>query len=177
MISLAKAKELRQNANVKAFLNMIGFSEGADYRTIVHGGRDNSQIKSLAKHPNVVKKTANGRLPSTAAGKYQFLFRTWKRFADGLKLPDFSEESQDLACIAQLWEVNAITPILKGDVAIAIEKSKKVWASFPGAGYGQGENALSKLLKFYKENLTSVPVVAGFGISTGIAIAALVFFS
>jgi muramidase (phage lysozyme) len=176
MISIAKAKKLRQNANVKAFLNMIGFSEGADYRTLVHGGRNNQLIKSLAKHPNVIKKTSTGRLPSTAAGKYQFLFGTWKQFRNGLGLKDFSEESQDLACIAQLWEKDAIAPILKGDIATSISKTRKVWASFPGARYGQGENALSTLLKFYKENATSVPVVAGFGFTTGIAVAVLVFF-
>lgn len=154
-MNIAQARELNKNSNVRAFLAMIGESEGADYRTLVHKGRKNSVIKDLSKHPNIVVKTdQNGKavkksLHSTAAGRYQFLYRTWSRFASALGLKDFSPESQDLAAIAQLNEVGAIPYILKGDIATAISKSRKIWASFPAAGYGQGENSLKKLLGYY----------------------------
>lgn len=157
----SEALKLRQNPKVLAFLAMIGESEGADYRTLVHHGRKNSVITDLSRHPNILVKSANGKaikqsLWSTAAGKYQFLYKTWLRFAKLLGLTDFSPLSQDLAAIAQLNEVGAIPYILKNDIETAISKSRKIWASFPGAGYGQGENSLSKLLKFYNNAVGSV---------------------
>lgn len=178
MLSKARAIALRQNPNVQKFLSLIAHSEGAGYRSIVHGGKNNTKIKDLSKHPQVTKRTKSGAYPSTAAGRYQFLYSTWKRFRDGLKLPDFSPESQDLAAIAQLAEVGAIEPILKGDIAKAIEKSRKVWASFPGAGYDQPERTLKSLLAFYNGvKVEQIATVAtGATLSVGLVIGVLAFF-
>jgi len=33
---------------------------------------------------------------------------------------------------------------------VAIDKCKNIWASLPGAGYGQHENSVDKLIAAYK---------------------------
>jgi muramidase (phage lysozyme) len=38
-----------------------------------------------------------------------------------------------------------------GYISVAIDKVKNIWASLPGAGYGQHENKLDKLITTYKD--------------------------
>jgi muramidase (phage lysozyme) len=144
-------QKLLSDVRMKAFLYMIGESEGADYQTMVHGGRKNKDIKDLSRHPNKVQ--GSGRLASTAAGRYQFLYKTWKPIADALGLTDFSPLSQDIACIELFKQKGAVQSILSNDFAGAVHAVRKVWASLPGAGYGQGENTLEKVKRFYQEGL------------------------
>lgn len=177
-MNLEQAQKLTENPRVRAFLDMIGESEGADYRTLVYGKRKNALIADLSRHPNRLVRN------STAAGKYQFLNRTWKRFAAALKLPDFSPQSQDLAAVAQLAEVGAIQPILAGDIPTAINKARKIWASFPGAGYGQNEHGLKQMLAWYNaaagQVSSAVNLITENGGTSAIALAvvalAAVFF-
>lgn len=137
--------------NVKAFLYMIRRCEGtADddgyYR--LFGSRSGRQFSDMSKHPNV--KVPFRNTYSTAAGAYQFLYRTWegKRVLLGLK--DFSPLSQDLAAIDILREKSALNLIKEGRITEAIGKVKKVWASLPGAGYGQPEKTLEQCIAYYK---------------------------
>lgn len=68
--------------------------EGADYNTIVGGGR----FSDMSKHPGVVGvRTAAG--PSTAAGRYQFTKSTWEPLARRHGLKDFSPATQDRAAL------------------------------------------------------------------------------
>jgi muramidase (phage lysozyme) len=97
---------------------------------------------SYADHPNVYNKVAN----STAAGRYQLLHRFWQPYRDLLVLPDFSPDSQDAVALQQIKERHAIDDIEAGMVANAISKCANIWASLPGAQYGQHENKLSVLL-------------------------------
>jgi muramidase (phage lysozyme) len=62
-----------------------------------------------------------------------------------LNLPDFSPESQDAIALQQIREQKAIPDILAGRFDEAVKKCSNIWASLPGAGYGQHENELSKL--------------------------------
>jgi hypothetical protein len=68
-----------------------------------------------------------------------------------LDLPNFSPLSQDLIAIQQIRERGALQDIEKGYINIAIDKVKNIWASLPGAGYGQHENTLDKLITAYKD--------------------------
>jgi muramidase (phage lysozyme) len=88
---------------------------------------------SYATHPNVY----NRRYNSTAAGRYQILARYWPHYRALLKLPDFGPVSQDLYAIQQLRERKALPLIEAGNVTAAIAKVSNIWASLPGAGYGQ----------------------------------------
>jgi muramidase (phage lysozyme) len=100
---------------------------------------------SYATHPNVY----NRRYNSTAAGRYQILARYWPHYRALLKLPDFGPVSQDLYAIQQLRERKALPLIEAGNVTAAIAKVSNIWASLPGAGYGQHEHDMQNLLAAY----------------------------
>ena len=98
-------------------------------------------FKSYADHPNVL----NRKLDSTAAGRYQLLHRYWAAYRSELRLRDFGPEAQDRVALKQIDETGANGEILAGDLAGAIRKCAHLWASLPGAGYGQHENTLADL--------------------------------
>jgi len=100
---------------------------------------------SYATHPNVY----NARYSSTAAGRYQELFRNWVAYKSVLNLPDFGPMSQDLMAIRQIQEAHAIPAIQAGQFETAIGLISHLWASLPGAGYGQHENQMASLVAAY----------------------------
>ena len=132
------------NANVKAFLDMIGFSEGATYDTFFGGG---GAFASYADHPRTII-SANG-YRSSAAGKYQILRKTWDDVAPKIGATDFSPYWQDRAAVFLLKRRGALADVLAGRFDSAINKTRKEWASLPGAGYGQPERSLSRLRAVY----------------------------
>ncbi|WP_423197143.1 Lysozyme [Cupriavidus sp. H19C3] len=133
--------------NRSAFLLTIRTAEGTagrdGYRTLFGGGL----FDSLADHPRqYITRKSNGKpITSSAAGAYQFLIRTWDTLAARLGLPDFSPQSQDAAAIELIREAGALGDVDAGRFAQAVRKVRKIWASMPGAGYGQPERALADL--------------------------------
>jgi len=140
------------NPNRKAFLDMIAFSEGTahlgdnGYNVLVGG----KLFDGYADHPRRVVRL-NEKLSSSAAGRYQLLARYFDFYKKLLKLPDFSPESQDAIAIQQIKECRALNDIDAGLFDIAIRKCSRIWASFPGAGYGQHENKLENLRAAYEK--------------------------
>jgi len=133
--------------NLKAFLDMIAVSEGTagkgdDGYNVIVGG---SLFESYDDHPRKLVWVRPG-LASTAAGRYQLLKRYYDTYKKQLNLPNFSPLSQDLIAIQQIKERGALQDIEKGYISVAIDKVKNIWASLPGAGYGQHENKLDKLI-------------------------------
>lgn len=126
---------------------MIQFSEGTigvnAYRMLYGGGL----FSDLSRHPNIA--VTKWGITSTAAGAYGFLYRVWLEISGQLKLPDFSPSSQDKAAIEMIRRKKALNDALGGRIELAIYKCRKIWASFPGAGYGQNERTLTELLTFY----------------------------
>lgn len=88
-------------------------------------------------------------LKSTAAGRYQQLQRYWPHYRDLLKLPDFSPVSQDKLALHLVKERNALPDVHAGRIQSAISRCRNIWASLPGAGYGQHERKLDDLLAHY----------------------------
>lgn len=133
--------------NLQAFLDMIAVSEGTagkgdnGYNVIVGG----NLFESYDDHPRKLVWLRPG-LASTAAGRYQLLSRYYDAYKKQLNLPNFSPLSQDLIAVQQIKERNALQDIEKGYISVAIDKVKNIWASLPGAGYGQHENKLDKLI-------------------------------
>ncbi len=136
--------------NRKAFLDMIAYSEGtynagdAGY-LMMFGGR---LADSLEVHPRQLFSFTNSRgekLKTTAAGRYQFLAKTWDALAARLGLPDFGPSSQDAAALELVRERGALPDVDAGRVQVAITKCSKIWASLPGAGYAQPERKLADL--------------------------------
>ncbi|MFN4313290.1 MAG: glycoside hydrolase family 104 protein [Chitinophagaceae bacterium] len=133
--------------NLAAFLLMVQYSEGTHganaYRLLYGGGL----FHSYDRHPN--QRVSRWGITSTAAGAYQFLFNTWQSLAKDLTLIDFTPASQNKAAIELVRRKAALTDVLQGKIADAIYKCRKIWASLPGAGYGQNEKSIEDLLRFY----------------------------
>jgi muramidase (phage lysozyme) len=138
-----------------AFLDMLAFSEGTDngrqatkdrgYDVLVGGGL----FTGYADHPRKLIRLPRLGISSTAAGRYQLLSRYYDAYKKQLRLPDFSPASQDAIAVQQIRERRAIPDIEAGRIGEAVRKCKNIWASLPGAGYGQHEQALDLLLAMY----------------------------
>lgn len=145
--------------NMTAFLDLIGFSElGAGlmkisdegYNVIV-GSTVHSPIlfHDYTKHPNRKIRLEKLGIDSTAAGRYQILYRYASVYQIQLQLPDFGPVSQDKIALQLIRECKAVRAISSGDIASAIHLCRSRWASFPGAGYGQHENGMDSLIAYY----------------------------
>lgn len=137
--------------NRKAFLEMIAASEGTagrgdDGYNIIVGG---AHFNSYADHPRIRVYLPRLKIYSTAAGRYQLLARYWDAYKVQLRLNCFDPPSQDRVAIQQIRECGAIADIDAGRFAEAVKKCKRIWASLPGAGYGQHENTLQQLQTAY----------------------------
>lgn len=151
---------VNEHKNILAFLDMLAWSEGTSthphtkddgYDVIVNGDDGNPApniMTSYAKHPNVMVKV-NNVIRSTAAGRYQLLYRYYGAYARILHLVDFSPISQDRIAIRQIMEQKAYNDICEGRITIAIKKCANIWASLPGNDYGQRQHVLADLLAKY----------------------------
>lgn len=145
-----------KNTQLRAFLDLIAYSEGTDngrqptnnhgYDVIVGG----KLFYDYSKHPGVYVKL-NPRLTSSAAGRYQILEKFAKHYMKQLKLPDFGPDSQDKIAIQLIKECKALDDIYAGRIHSAVYKCRSRWASLPGAGYGQHEQKIEKLIAVFKE--------------------------
>ena len=143
------------NPQRKAFLDMLAWSEGTDngrqttknhgYDVIVGG----SLFTSYVDHPRKLV-TLNPKLKSTAAGRYQLLARYWDAYRKQLGLNDFSPTNQDAVALQQIKERGALPLIDRGDIRQAIDRCSNIWASLPGAGYGQFEHKADALIAKFK---------------------------
>lgn len=146
------------NANLKAFLDMLAFSEHGKRMLSESNNGYNVMVGSLpgrmklfhdySDHPRVLVKLSD-KLSSTAAGRYQILKRTFDHYKKALGLRDFSPASQDAIAVRLVSERGALPDIERGDLDTAMKKVAKIWASLPGAGYGQHENAVADLRAAY----------------------------
>lgn len=130
-----------ERKNVKAMLDAISEVEGAGYHSLVGQGRNNRAITDLSEHPNTVGLvTPDG--PSTAAGRYQIINKTWRGVARDLGLKDFSPESQDKAAIELIRRRGALGDVKRGDFAEAARKLGSEWQGLPtGASPNQGNSS------------------------------------
>lgn len=137
--------------NRGAFLDMIAWSELKSLLSVSDNGYNvivgstpahPILFSSYADHPRRLVRIRPG-LSSTAAGRYQVLARYFDAYKKLLGLPDFSPASQDKIAIQQLREQGALADIDAGRFDAAVGKCRNIWASLPGAGYGQHENALA----------------------------------
>ena len=142
--------------NIQALASVIGYSEGTDrilasdngYRALVGG----KTFNSYAHHPNIRVWIPKYQIYSTAAGRYQFIYKTWEGLQSKLGLPDFSPESQDQGMVELVDEKGATKDFEAGRFDDGIAKIASVWASLPGAGYGQREVRLELLRQIYLDN-------------------------
>lgn len=162
-LELFQGQEDMNNPNVAAFLRAIRLGEGTSgpngYQTLFGG----ALFGSYDRHPadagwrgvqlsdRVCALAGFGPgCVSTAAGAYQINKPTWRRIAAKIGATSFSPEWQDAAAWALIVEKGAKADVLAGRIEQAISKVRKVWASLPGAGYGQREESLAAVLNEYQ---------------------------
>ena len=149
-------------AEARALLDTIAMDESPDYNTI-YGG---SKFNDYSRHPGAyipIQRGPHAGEKSSAAGRYQFIERTWNDQAKKLGLKDFSPESQDLAAWNYAQEVykrqagrDLLTDLRSNDPKVMPGIShalSKVWTSMPG-GIEQRSHA-SKFLNRYAQSLSA----------------------
>lgn len=164
------ANELYKDPRVRAMLDVIAYAEGTNdnYHKLVNGivvkspnpgdiGKNSKNVMiSLAQHPRIYVRWKQGEKLSSAAGRYQFLYDTWK----GLGLPNFSEPSQDIGAIKLMQQRKMIAPLLNNNFEQAVQNGSPEWASFPDANKGgashyggQPARNIKQLKNKYQESL------------------------
>lgn len=154
--------------NVQAMLKTIRVGEGTSdalgyYRLV--GNKSGAQFTDMSDHPRIIVDL--GSIKSSAAGAYQFLIGTWDWLANKYDLPDFSPHSQDLGALGLFVRRGALQDVVDGNLAAAISKLNKEWASLPGSPYGQHTLTLAQeevsFAKFGgRKNLSMGDVVAHY---------------
>ncbi len=182
-INLAAARQLLGLSQIRGMLDTIAYSEGSrrdrggkEYGTIVHGkitqapfnpdwvGKrsENLEITNFSYYPNLLvlwreSQPNDSYSYSSAAGRYQFLRKTWTWIA-GFGLGDFSPNSQDLAAVMLMQYRGMITPLLAGNFDQAVGNGSREWASLPKTGgggsyVGQRAHSLETLRREYQKAL------------------------
>ena len=143
------------NNQRKAFLDMLAWSEEliTDVRKPEIMVMTSLQAESylLITPITLANLSLNPKLKSTGAGRYQLLSRWWDAYRKQLGLKDFSPKSQDAVALQQIKERGALPMIDRGDIRQAIDRCSNIWASLPGAGYGQFEHKADSLIAKFKE--------------------------
>jgi len=124
----------------KAFLDTISRYESRGYNIIVGEGRYGAPatFSDFTKHPNVIgMRTVAG--PSTAAGRYQFVYKTWKALQQQYpgQFTDFTPVTQDRAAWRYAQDVfkqrtgqDLLSTLREGRVDIAKNALKNIWIGF-----------------------------------------------
>lgn len=124
----------------KAFLDTISRYEARDYDVIVGEGKYGAPPKfsDFSKHPNVIgMRTSAG--PSTAAGRYQFVFSTWRDLQKKYpgQFTDFSPATQDRAAWRYAQDVfkertgrDLSEALRSGNIKTVQNALRKIWIGF-----------------------------------------------
>ena len=141
------------NNQRKAFLDMLAWSEGSDngrqktrnhgYDVIVGG----ELFTDYSDHP---RKSCHATQNSNQQAPDASFFPV----VDAYRKKPFERllsESQDAVALQQIKERGALPMIDRGDIRQAIDRCSNIWASLPGAGYGQFEHKADSLIAKFKE--------------------------
>ena len=143
------------NNQRKAFLDMLAWSEGTDngrqktrnhgYDVIVGG----ELFTDYSDHP----QTCHAK-PKTQINRRRTLPASFPLVGclPQAAWPErLSPKSQDAVALQQIKERGALPMIDRGDIRQAIDRCSNIWASLPGAGYGQFEHKADSLIAKFKE--------------------------
>ncbi|MBL7977953.1 MAG: hypothetical protein JNN12_06400 [Bacteroidetes Order II. Incertae sedis bacterium] len=161
--TVSMARKAYEDARVRAFLDVIARGEVGDmgydeesYK-VLHTFK---RIKNFTRmHPGIKVKG------STAAGRYQFLRKTFNPMV--YRYPSanltFEPEGQDMATILLLHERGVLSYIGRDDVHGAIRKAAPTWASLPyydgwgnvsyyrGNGHNRNTMTMNQAIDHYNE--------------------------
>lgn len=141
----------------QALLRTIRYAEGTDSAAGYNTMFTFKQFSDMSRHPRILNRS--GKLVSDAAGAYQYLSTTWQPYADGLKIKDFTPDSQDKVAHHHIKKLGVNPKQLLTREMLA--KLAPTWASLPKAGGGSvyaGQTAKNadRLLRYYNNALTEI---------------------
>ena len=158
-----------QDPRLCAFLDMLKVSELGEELIAKSDDGYNVLVGSTPAHPNlftgytdhprILVHLPNLGISSSAAGAFQIIAPTFDGLTMTSGIHSFTPVSQEYMAMILLKQCGAFPHILKGglanpmETATAIARAAPVWASLPGAGYGQHENRMLDLLRIYGEKL------------------------
>jgi lysozyme len=168
MPTLAQYRQYLTMPAVRAALDTIAWAEGGTYNKLYGGGTFSGD-----QHPN--RLITAGGYSSTAAGRYQFLYRTWIGIKNRLGLADFSPANQDIAALDLIAQRGQLNKLLAGDFEGMLKGLGCAWAALPYATCGQRMRSLTDTMRYYRAALaiyggqvpantgTAAGTSAGFG--------------
>lgn len=133
----------------KALLDTIAYAEGTrgysqDGYNVLYSYKT---VSDCNRHPD--KVICSGAYCSSAAGRYQFLTKTW----NGLKLPNFRPENQTKGAMTLIsWRKGTVPEgraMTATEFANLMNKISYEWASLPPGRYGQPIKSMSALRSQY----------------------------
>ncbi|UTV53240.1 glycoside hydrolase family 24 protein [Burkholderia arboris] len=126
------------DANLSAFLYMLRMAESNNRYNVINGGQT---FSDYSRHPNIgVPIPWRPGYVSTAAGAYQFIFRTWNQVAAEAGLSDFTPASQDAGAVQYLTDLGAMPLIEAGDLSGAYAQINSTGVIFESLPNSQGHN-------------------------------------
>jgi muramidase (phage lysozyme) len=125
--------EFLKNRNVKAFLDTLAQVEGGDYHAkFGYGWAPGWKTGKWTFSDESTHPGAGYGGSTTASGRYQVTKATWAELSvKAMGLSDFTPGTQDLIAVELLRNVNAIEPLISGDLKVAVGKASKKWEALP----------------------------------------------
>ena len=137
----------------KALLDTIAWSEGTRGR-----GSDGYNVivgyqyaADCSRHPNRLVHLSK-TLSSTAAGRYQFLYRTWNTLGVSTFYPDNQDRGGLKLVTRRGVSVPSDRPLTATEFSNALSRLSYEWASLPPNRYGQGGHTASSVRAEYCRN-------------------------
>lgn len=144
--------------NLTAFLTMLAICEGTGdcYNALFGYTPRNGKVfdNDYATHPNIKSSfvQTDGKLNySTAAGRYQIIFPTFRQLSVKLGTTDFSPATQDAMAAELIAEAGAMAAVKDGDLQTAIDKCSGTWASLPASKYAQPTRTIAFAVDAYRD--------------------------
>ena len=141
------------NCSTRALMSTIAHAEGT--KTLYNISFTYKSFSSYQDHPRRIYCTQNRALCSDAAGRYQFLSKTWDDIRRNIRLDSFAPYFQDKAGV-YLTEVrrgvrNHSLRLNKSQFSNVMYKLRYEWASLPYSPYGQPVHSLDGLWRVYQQ--------------------------
>lgn len=142
----------------RALMDAIARRESAGKYNVRYGG---ATFSDFTRHPNIPERIRSGPNKgkySTAAGRYQFIYPTWKTYKQRLGLPDFSPASQDRAAYELAKDDfrrrhggNLDEFLQRGEIPTVAKHLRATWTSLPG-GIEAGQK-MTGFTDYYNQRL------------------------
>ena len=151
------SREVKQHEGRK-FMTAKGIAEMSG---IAHGALTSRLYRMKQEHPDHVHYFADEVPAYYDEFAFRYIVKDIKkhpvyRINNQQKYEKFKQlygepKSQDAVALQQIKERGALPMIDRGDIRQAIDRCSNIWASLPGAGYGQFEHKADSLIAKFKE--------------------------